>query len=96
MKRFGDGIPNKVLREIFSERLNRSLVAQELYTDLTKMILSGKLKKGQRLTLEGIAQHCSIRIPMAHKVIYQLKEDKLIISKGRKGSFVTDLLNKGR
>jgi len=96
MKQFSGGIPNKVLREIFPKRINRSLVADELYTDLKKMILSGKLKKGQKLTLEGIAQHYNISIPMAHKVVPQLKEDELIISKGRKGSFVTDLLNKRR
>ena len=96
MKQFSGGIPNKVLREIFPKRINRSLVAEELYTDLKKMILSGKLKKGQRLTLEGIAQHYNISIPMAHKVIYQLREDDLIISKGRRGFFVADLLNKGR
>ena len=96
MKQFSDGIPNKVLKEIFPRRINRSLAAEELYTDLKKMILSGKLKKGQKLTLEDIAQHYNISIPMAHKVVSQLKEDELIISKGRKGSFVTDLLNKRR
>jgi DNA-binding GntR family transcriptional regulator len=90
MKQFSDGIPYKVLKEIFPKKLNRrSQAIEELCTDLKKMILSGKLKKGQRLTLEGIAQHYNISIPMAHKVIYQLKEDKLIISKGKKGSFVT-------
>ena len=96
MKQFSGGIPNKVLREIFPKRINRSLVAEELYTDLKKMILSGKLKKGQKLTLEGIAQHYNISIPMAHKVVSQLKEDELIISKGRRGFHVTDLSNKRR
>jgi DNA-binding GntR family transcriptional regulator len=90
MRQLSDRIPNKVLKEIFPERLNRrSLAAEELYTHLKKMICSGKLKKGQKLTLEGIAQHYNISIPMAHKVISQLKEDELIISKGTKGSFVT-------
>jgi DNA-binding GntR family transcriptional regulator len=97
MRQFSDGIPNEVLKEIFPERLNRrSQATEELYADLTKMILSGKLKKGQKLTLGDIAQHFNVSIPMAHKVISHLKEDGLIISKGEKGSFVTDVLNRGR
>jgi len=97
MKQFRDRIPNKVLKEILPRRLNRrSQVAEEPYTDLKKMILSGKLKKGQRLTLWDIAQHFNISIPLVYKVFFQLEEDELIISKGRKGYFVTDLLNKRR
>lgn len=45
MKRSGDGIPNKVLRDIFPKGLiRRSLATEELYTDLKKKILSRKLK----------------------------------------------------
>ena len=95
MRQLRNRIPNNVLREIFPERLNkRSLAAEELYTHLKKMILFGKLKKGQKLTLEGIAQQFNISKPMADKVISRLKEDKLVISKGRRGSFVADLSNK--
>jgi len=95
MKRFEDGIPNKVLKDIFPKRLiRRSLVTEELYADLKKMILSGKLKKGQKLTLGEISQHFNVSIPMLHKVITRLKENGLITSKGEKGFFVTDLLSK--
>jgi DNA-binding GntR family transcriptional regulator len=96
MKQFSDGIPNKVLKEIFPKKFKGREAPEELYTHLKKMILSGKLKKGQRLTHEGIAEHFNISRGIVQKVNSQLKEDKLIISKGRKGSFVTDLLNKGR
>ncbi len=48
-------IPDEVLREIFPEKLRRRETPEELYTLLKKMILSGKLKKGQKLTHKGIA-----------------------------------------
>jgi DNA-binding GntR family transcriptional regulator len=89
MKQFSDGIPNKVLKEIFPKKFKGCEAPEELYTHLKKMILSGKLKKGQRLTHEGIAEHFNISRGIVQKVNSQLKEDKLIISKGRKGSFVT-------
>jgi len=91
-----DRIPNKVLKEIFPKKFKGREVPEELYTHLKKMIVSGKLKKGQRLTHEGIGEHFNISRWDVQKVISQLKEDGLIISKGRKGSFVTDLSDKGR
>ena len=53
-----------------------------------KMILSGKLKKGERLSYDGIVQDFNVSRGVAHKVISQLKKDGLILSKSRKGSFV--------
>ena len=81
-------IPDEVLREIFPEKLKGRETPEELYTLLKKMILSGKLKKGQKLTHEGIANDFNVSRALVHKVIFQLKKDGLIISKGRKGSFV--------
>jgi DNA-binding GntR family transcriptional regulator len=52
------------------------------------MILSGKLKKGQKITHEGIARNFNVCKEIVQEVISQLKEDGLIISKRRKGSFV--------
>lgn len=89
MKQFKDRIPKKVLREIFPKKLKGHEAPEELYTHLKKMILSGKLKKGQKLTNEGIVQDFNVSRAQVHKVISQLKEDGLIISKWRKGSFVT-------
>ncbi len=96
MKATKNRIPDEILREIFPKKLRGQGAPEDLYTHLKKIILSGKLKKGERLTHEGIAEHFNISRGIVYKVISQLKEDKLIISKGRKGSFVTDLLNKGR
>jgi len=49
MKQFGDGIPNKVLKEIFPKKLNWGHTNEQIYTHLKQMIHSGKLRKGQRL-----------------------------------------------
>ena len=83
-----DRIPDEVLREIFPEKLRRRETPEELYTLLKKMILSGKLKKGQKLTYDGIALDFNVSRGIVPKVISRLKKDGLIISKGRKGSFV--------
>ena len=52
------------------------------------MVLSGKLKKGHKLTHEGIANDFNVSRALVHKVIFQLKKDGLIISKRGVGSFV--------
>ena len=81
-------IPDEVLKEIFPKKLNRRKAPEELYTHLKKMILSGKLKKGQKITYDGIALDFNVSRGIVHKVISQLKKDGLVISKWRKGSFV--------
>jgi DNA-binding GntR family transcriptional regulator len=91
-----DRIPDEVLKEIFPRRLNRYEASEKVYSHLKKMILSGKLKKGQKLTHEGIANDFNVSRALVHKVIFQLKKDGLIISKGRKGSFVRQLLKETR
>jgi len=88
MKVTKDRIPDKVLREIFPRKLNGRKAPEELYTHLKKMILSGKLKKGQKLTYDGIALDRNVSRGIVHKVISRLKKDRLIISKWRKGLFV--------
>ena len=88
MRKSKDRIPDEVLREIFPEKLKVRETPEELYTLLKKMILSGKLKKGQKLTHEGIASNFFVSRTLVHKVIFHLKKDGLVISKGRKGSFV--------
>jgi len=83
-----DRIPDKVLKEIFPKKLNRCKATEELYTHLKKKILSGKLKKGQKLTYDGIALDFNVSRGIVPKVISRLKKDGLIIPKWRKGSFV--------
>jgi len=84
----GDRIPDKVLKDIFPKKLNGRKAPEELYTQLKKMILSGKLKKGQKLTYDGITLDFDVSRGIVHRVISQLKKDRLVISKWRIGLFV--------
>jgi hypothetical protein len=88
IKESRDRIPVHILKEIFPKKLDGRKAPEELYTRLKKMILSGKLKKGQKLTYDGTALDFNVSRGIVHKVISQLKKDGLIISKWRKGSFV--------
>jgi len=83
-----DRIPKEVLKEIFPRKLNRSVASERVYKHLKKMILSGKLEKGKRLLLEEIARNFNVSRAGVEKAFFQLKKDRLIISKSRKGSFV--------
>jgi len=82
-------IPDEVLKEIFPKRLNRHQESEKVYSQLKQMILSRKLKKGKKLTYNGIAQQFNVSIGIAHKIISQLKKEGLIISKDKIGLFVT-------
>jgi len=83
-----DRIPAEVLKEIFPEKLKWGGLREEVYTHLKKMILSGKLKKGQKLTYEAIALDFDVSRGIVHNAISRLKNDRLIISRWRKGLFV--------
>jgi len=86
--RSGDGIPDKILREIFPKKLKRSLASERVYAQLKEMILSGKLKKGQKLSQEKIAQDFNVSKMAVAIAFSQLKKDGLIISKRGTGSFI--------
>ena len=88
MKKSRDRIPDEVLEEIFPKKLKRSGASEKVYSQLKKMILSGKLKKRQKLTYDGIALDFNASRGIIPKVISRLKKDGLIVSKWRKGSFV--------
>ena len=89
MKRFEDGIPTKVLKDIFPKSLNRkSLATERIYNHLEQTIRSGKLKKGQRLFQEKIAQDFMVSRMTAAIAFSQLKKHGLIIAKRGVGSFV--------
>ena len=88
MKQSKERIPDEVLKEIFPKKLKRRGAPEELYTHLKKMILSEKLKKGQKLTYDGIALDFNVSRGIVHNAISRLKKDRLIISKFRKGLFV--------
>ncbi len=83
----GDRIPDKILKEIFPGKLNRSLASEKVYSHLKQMIISGKVKKGQRLVREKIAHTFGVQETIVTKAFSKLKKDRLIIVKHR-GSFV--------
>jgi hypothetical protein len=70
-------IPDKILKEIFPQKLKKRGASEDLYTYLKKMILSGKLKKGQKLTYDGIALDFNVSRGIVHNVISRLKKDGL-------------------
>jgi len=83
-----DKIPDQVIKEIFPRRLQKHQVIPNTYDRLKKMILSGKLKKGERLVQEKLAHDLGVsRMPVI-KAIVQLKKDRLIVWKYRRGAFV--------
>jgi DNA-binding GntR family transcriptional regulator len=88
MKVAKNRIPDDVLKEIFPKRFNKSLATKQIYTRLRQMILSGKLKKGQKLLQEKIAEDFRVSRVTAGIAFSQLKKDRLIISKRGAGSFV--------
>ena len=90
MKKSKDGIPDDVLKEIFSKRFNRSLATKQIYTRLRQMILSGKLKKGQKLLQEKLAQDFRVSRVTVGISFSQLKKDGLIISKRGRGSYIRE------
>jgi DNA-binding GntR family transcriptional regulator len=53
-------VPEEVLKEIFQRKLKRRDLNSQVYNKLKKMILSGKLKKGERLVQEKLALHFNV------------------------------------
>jgi DNA-binding GntR family transcriptional regulator len=82
-------VPEEVLKEIFQRKLKSRDLNGEVYNKLKKMILSGKLKKGERLVQEKLALQFDVSRQTIIFALKQLKKDKLIIIKHKKGSFVS-------
>jgi DNA-binding GntR family transcriptional regulator len=81
-------IPDELLKEMFPKRLNKSLSTEQIYTHLKKMILSGRLKKRQKLLQERIAQDFRVGRVTVGIAFSQLKKDGLIVSKRGRGSYI--------
>jgi len=88
MRKSKSGIPNEILNEIFPQKLTRFQFPDKVYGRLRNGILSGKLKKGQKLSYDGVVHEFGISRWAAHKVISELKNDGLLVSKDKMGSFV--------
>jgi DNA-binding GntR family transcriptional regulator len=88
MRKSRNRIPNEVLKEIFPQKIKRSLGSERVYVQLRKMILSGKLKRGRRLYREKIAQDFDVGCTAVSEAFSRLKRDGLVIVKHTAGSFV--------
>jgi len=82
-------IPDDVLKGIFQKKLRRKYVNGEVYIKMKEMILSGKLKKGERLVQEKLALNFDVSRQTIRSAFFQLKKDGLIVWRHREGSFVT-------
>jgi DNA-binding GntR family transcriptional regulator len=88
MKQFQDGIPKKVLKEIFPQKPNKTPISEHIYLQLKRMILSGKLKKGQRLLRSELVHIFDVNEVTLSGAFSQLRKEKLVIIKPGEGSFV--------
>ncbi len=60
----------------------------DIHGQLKRMILSGKLKKGQRLVEEKLANQLNVSRNPVRIAILQLREEGLVTWKFKKGTFV--------
>ena len=81
-------IPDSVINEIFPRLVKRSKLSEEVYSQLKKMILSGKFKKGQRLVEEQLAHRLNVSRNPVQLALVRLRKEKLVVWKYKKGTFV--------
>ena len=84
----GNRIPAEVLNDIFPRKLERRNIKREVYEKLKEMILSGKLKKGQKLVLGRFARSIDMSVQSIRLAFLQLEKDKLIVKKGKREPFI--------
>jgi hypothetical protein len=82
-------VPEEVLKEIFQRKLKRRDLSSQVYNKLKKMILSGKLKRGERLVQEKLALRFNVSRQTVIFALQQLKKDKLVVVKHKRGAFVS-------
>ncbi len=82
-------IQKDVLKEIFPRRYKRRQVSQEIYDQLKKMILAGRLQKGQRLVEEKLANQLDVSRNPVRIAILQLRKEGLVSWRFKKGSYIT-------
>jgi DNA-binding GntR family transcriptional regulator len=81
-------IPDTIIGEIFPRKVKRSLLSEEVYDQLRKMILSGKFKKGQRLVEEKLAHRLNVSRNPVQIALLRLREENLVVRKYKRGTFV--------
>lgn len=86
--RMKNTIPVSVMSEIFPRKMKRSILREEVYDEMKKMILSGKFRKGQRLVEEELAHRFNVSRTPIRTSLLRLRKEKLVIWKHREGTFV--------
>jgi DNA-binding GntR family transcriptional regulator len=81
-------IPDTIIDEIFPRKVKRSMLSEEVYDQLKKMILSGKFKKGQRLVEEKLAHRLNVSRNPVQIALLRLRKENLVIWKYKKGTFI--------
>ena len=81
-------IADTIIDEIFPRKVKRSVLSEEVYDQLKKMILSGKFKKGQRLVEEKMARRLNVSRNPVQIALLRLRKENLVIWKYKKGTFV--------
>jgi DNA-binding GntR family transcriptional regulator len=88
MRKVKNAIPKKLLKEIFPKKAKSILVSDLVYSHVKDLISSGKLKKGQRLIREKIAQDLGVSVYAVAMTFLLLKKEGKIVVKHGEGSFV--------
>jgi DNA-binding GntR family transcriptional regulator len=81
-------IPEEVISEIFPRKVKRSKLSEEVYGQLKSLILSGKIKKGQRLVEEKLSRQLNVSRNPIQIALLRLRKEKLVVWKYKKGTFV--------
>jgi DNA-binding GntR family transcriptional regulator len=81
-------IQKDVLKEIFPRKYRKRQMSQEIFEQLKEMILSGKLKKGERLVEEKLAIQLNVSRNPVRIAVLQLRKEGLVVWEHRKGTYV--------
>lgn len=81
MKRFRDGIPYKVLKDIFPKKRHSTPDSGQIYRHLRRMIGSKKLSKGQRLLRWEFVQMFDVHERIVSEAFSKLRKDGLVIAR---------------
>ena len=82
-------IQEEVLKEIFPRKYKRRQISQEIFEQIKKMVVSGKLKKGQRLVEEKLANQLNVSRNPVRIAILQLRKERLVTWRFRRGTYVS-------
>jgi DNA-binding GntR family transcriptional regulator len=84
-----NAIRKETLKEIFPRKYKRRQISQEIYEQIKRMILSGKLREGQRLVEEKLANQLNVSRNPVRIAILQLRDEGLVTWKFKKGTYVS-------